>query len=255
MITTTIGKRPRKKKATTRVTRPFRPPRSAQRGVIPGLLYQTKTEKKVLFVGEADATNGVLACNTTGSIIALNLIQVGSSMFNRIGRKIEMRSLRFIGQYLTTNAGGPVTTVDPDYHRLAIVYDRQTNGALPTLSDMFQDTEQTGTNTSTSLSGVNMNNRERFVVLMDKRITLPQGTATAGVLTNVFPNDVNLPIKVDEFRRLRGLTTHYGADSSPAVIGDIRTGGLYIVSFTNIQAAGTEIFSMNWNVRLKYTDV
>ena len=100
-----------------------------------------------------------------------------------------------------------------------------------------------------------MNNRERFVVLIDHRVTVPQATATAGVLTNVFPNDCALPVITDEFRKLRGLTTHYGADSSPAVIGDITTGAVYIVTLTTFEASGAELFNLFWNIRLKYVDV
>ncbi|AUM61714.1 capsid [uncultured virus] len=246
------GKRTRKKQPqrTTRVTKPFRAPR---RAVIPGLLRQTAIEKKVLFIGDADSTNTFLPLNATATILGLNLIQVGSSMFNRIGRKIEMRSIRLVCEMLQI-PGLTRATTTVELGRVMVVYDRQTNGAFPAIADILQDTEQTGANTTNSFSGINMNNRERFVTIIDKKITVPQGTATAGVLTNVFPNDVMLPCKWDEFRKLKGLTTHFKADSSPAVIGDIATGGLYIVSLTNLTAAGAELFQLAWNVRLKYVD-
>lgn len=245
------------KKTTARTMKPFRQPRRGvrrtQSSVIPGLLRQTATEKKVLYTGTNDPVNATLALNTTGTVTAINLIQVGSSMFNRIGRKIEMRSIRISGQLFTATVTR--ATVVPDYARVLIIYDRQTNGAFPTVSDILQDTDQAGTNTTEAFSGLNMNNRERFVTIMDKRFTIPQATATAGVLTNVFPQNEMYPIKIDEFRRLRGLTTHYKADSNPAVIGDVSTGGLYAVSIAQTQAAGTELFSFQFNCRLKYVDV
>lgn len=252
MITTTIGKRARKQKQgqRPRPQRPFRAPRQ-RRGVIPGLLRQTAIEKKVCFFGTNATGGATLAFNSTGSVIALNLIQVGSSMFNRIGRKIEMRSLRLTGSIDTLTVTR--ATVSPDLGKIMIVYDRQTNGALPAITDIVQDTDQTGVNQTGPRSGINMNNRERFVKIVDIIMTLPQATATAGVLTNVYPNDLSNPHRFDVFRQLRGLTTHYGADSNPAVIGDIRTGGLYIVAFAQ-QGAGTELYSSNWSVRLKYTD-
>jgi len=253
MITTTIGKRRKQTKQAKKVTRPFRAPRAAQRNVIPGLLFQTKTEKKVLFTGTADPTNATLAFNTTGNVVCVNLIQVGSSMFNRIGRKVEMRSIRLTGKVNT--AAVTRATLSPDHARIMIIYDRQTNGANPAITDFLQDTDQAGTNTTDSFSGLNMNNRERFVTILDKKFILPQATATAGVLTNVFPNDINIPVRVDEFRKLRGLTTHFRADSNPAVIGDIATGGLFIISLSEEQASGTELFNFEWNVRLKYVDV
>jgi len=238
--------------------KPFRgPPAAAQaqpRGIIPGLLYQTQTEKKVLFSGTSDPVFGPLALAVNGNLISINLIQVGSSMFNRIGRKIEMRSVRLTARLSTLNVTR--ATITPDIGRVMIIYDRQTNGAFPAVQDILQDTDQAGNNTiDGGLSGLNMDNRERFVTIMDKKITIPQATNTAGVLTNIFPNDNTLPVVMDEFRKLRGLTTHFKADSQPAVIGDISTGGLYILTTAQVQVGGTELFQLDWNCRLKYVDV
>lgn len=250
------GKRaPKKKAGPTRVTRPFRPPgrRRSQSSVIPGLLRQTATEKKVIFTGDTDPINQPLIMSTTATIYCPNLIQVGSSMFNRIGRKVEMRSIRLVANIATLNTTR--TTLTPDAGRIMVVYDRQTNGAFPAIADILQDTDQAGANLTDSVSGINMNNRERFVTLIDKKFTIPQATLTAGVLTNVFPNDIMIPTRIDEFRKLRGLTTHYKADSNPAVIGDIATGAIYILSLSQIQASGTELFNYKWSCRLKYVDV
>lgn len=251
IVVMSTGKRSRKKTAKTKkVTKPFRPPRNVSNAmVIPGLLHQTKTEKKVLFTGTADPVNTFLALNSTGSVVGINLIQVGSSMFNRIGRKIEMRSVRLTMKLtalaVTRNTGF-------DYGRVMIIYDRQTNGAFPVMATILSDTDQSANNTTESASGLNMNNRERFVTILDKKIVIPQVTNTAGAYTNVVPSD--MPIMWDDFRQLRGLTTHYGADSNPAVIGDITTGGLYLISLAQ-NVAGAENFQMFFNVRLKYTDV
>lgn len=234
--------------------KPFQAPRAAQnqRSVIPGQLYQTNTEKKVIFVGSNDTPNVALPLNSTGAIIGLNLIAVGSSMFNRIGRKIEMKSVRIAGFLYPL----PVTRSNPviDYARIMVIYDRQTNGAYPAMADILQDTEASGANTTDSLSGLNMDNRERFVTIVDVRMTIPQATNTAGAITNAFPTDMAYPCRFDEFRKLKGLTTHYKADSSPPVIGDISTGALYVLSFART-IAGSELFTLPWNVRLKYVDV
>lgn len=234
--------------------KPFRAPRPAQRqaSVIPGLLYQTQSEKKVLGVTSTSVA-GNLALNTTGTIQAINLIQVGSSMFNRIGRKIEMRSVRLVLNLNTLNVTR--ATIDCDIGRVMIIYDRQTNGANPAMADILQYTDQTGTNVTWAMAGLNMNNRERFVTILDQKIMIPQATATAGVLTNVFPQGEVIPVNLDEFRKLKGLTTHFKADSNPAVIGDIATGGLFLISLSNTQVAGTELFNYNFDVRLKYVDV
>jgi len=243
------------KQTQKKTTTQFRAPRQRQQNnsVIPGLLRQTGTEKKVLFAGSADPVNVSLVMNQTGTLACINLIAVGSSMFNRVGRKIEMRSVRLNANIVTLAVTR--ATIVPDFARIMVVYDRQTNGAFPAIADIIQDTDQAGTNFNDTMGGLNMNNRERFVTIIDKRITLPQATATAGVLTNVFPNDVQVPTRIDEFRRLKGLTTHFKADSATAVIGDISTGALYIMSVAGTQAAGTELFNYAWNIRLKYVDL
>lgn len=246
------GKR-RRETTKTRGRKGIKAPRRTrtQRSVIPGLLKTTGNEKKVLFTGTASLMSS-LNFNTTGNILALNLIQVGSSMFNRIGRKVEMLSIRFTGYIYPINQ---TLTSQADFGRLVVVYDRQTNGTYPTISDVLQDTSQAGTNTSTSMSGLNMDNRERFVTIIDKRFFLPQVTNTAGVATNMQPSDTNyfMPL-MDEYRRLNKLTTHYKADSNPAVIGDISTGGMYVVTFGDNTAAADN-YRLDWNCRLKYVDL
>lgn len=246
------GKRKREpSKKTRKGTKAPRRTRT-QRSMIPGLLQTTGNEKKVIFTGTASNMTA-LRFNSTGSILALNLIQVGSSMFNRIGRKLEMISVRFTGYiYPTTTA---TATTQTDFGRVAIIYDRQTNGAYPTISDIIQDTDQAGANTTTAMSGINMNNRERFVVIMDKRCYLPQVTNTAGVASNMQPSDTDyfMPL-IDEYRRLQKLTTHYKADSNPAVIGDISTGGLYVITFGD-NPVDSDNYRLDWNCRLKYVDL
>lgn len=232
---------------------PMRGPPASQRSGI--------GEVKALDISNLTAAPGgaALNFNATGSIIPLNLVQAGSSFFNRIGRKIEMKSIDLTMQanpLTVTRAAGA------DYVRVAVVYDRQTNGAIPSLQDIFQNTEQSGTNTTSSLAGVNLNNRDRFSIIIDKRIQLPAVTLTAGVPTNVWPNSFGAATgdsvgvgAMREFRALKGLLTHYKADSNPAVIGDISTGALYLITFAT-ETAGTEgFFGADWNVRLRYTDV
>lgn len=247
-----MRKRKASKRASGSKTKQFQPPRKRQ-SVIPGLLRTAGEEKKVLYSSGSTSGGVPLSLNSTGSICALNLIQVGSSMFNRIGRRIEMISIRFSALY---NPLSVTRVVPTDYGRIMIVYDRQTNGAYPALADILQDTDQTGANTTSSKSGLNMNNRERFVTIMDKRLHLPQVTITGGAITAMFPSDTfEFRVLSDEYRKLPKLTTHFKADSNPAVIGDISTGALYILSLSR-EAAGSEAFEIyDWNCRLKYIDV
>jgi len=187
--------------------------------------------------------------NTTAVVTPLNLIRAGSTYVNRIGRRIEMKNIRITGS-LT-----PLRTVaGTDYLRLMIIYDRQTNGAVPAIADILQTTDQAAANTTTAQSGINLNNRDRFSILRDLRIVPPSITITAGVATNIGIIDPVSPLcNIDLFVRLKGLITQYKADSSPAVIGDIATGGLFMVTMGQ-QAPGAEGFNGGFESRLRFND-
>lgn len=209
--------------------------------------YVSGTEVKSL-----DVPIGVIQYNPTGNVIPLNLIRAGSTFCNRVGRRISMKSIQMFGRIAPVAVS--TGTTQPDTLRTAIVYDRQTNGALPALSDIFQDTDQAAANTTNSLSGVNLNNRERFQIFMDKKTQTPQITSTAGAITSSpYPTDGGSqddPFRIDFYRKLFGLEAHYKADSSPAVIGDISTGGLYVVVFGD----STSGWQLTLKTRLRYLD-
>lgn len=196
-----------------------------------------------------DNPQALYTLNTTASITAQNLIRAGSSFFNRIGRKVNLKSLEFKA-YVQ-----PIRTVaSQDYLRVMIVYDHQTNGTAPSISDIIQDIDQAGSATVNAQSSPNLNNRDRFRILYDEKILAPSITVTAGVTTNLGPVDpVQKTFEISRFIKLKGLHTQYKADSSPAVVGDIATGGLFLVTFGNI-ATGNEGWQLTSSSRLRYYD-
>lgn len=218
-----------------------------RRAALPGALRSGRHELK-----SVDVPTGVVLCNTTAVITPLNLIRAGSSFNNRVGRKIEMISLRLVGQMVSVR-----TTVAQDYNRIMLVYDRQTNGALPAIADILQATDQAGTNTTDSFTGINLNNRDRFVILRDEHLCMPTQTQAAGtVITNPGGqiDPVSTTFKLDWYVKLKGLVAQFKADSAPAVIGDISTGGLYLVTFGD-NVAGTEGWALETQTRLRYLDL
>lgn len=114
-----------------------------------------------------------LTLDTAGRIQPVNLIASGSGFNNRIGRKIEMQSLHLHG--VLTQTGTATTTTD--YTRIVVVYDRQTNGAVPVLQDIFTNYSQSSVTSSTVFSDLNPDERERFQILADYRVVLPATTA------------------------------------------------------------------------------
>jgi len=189
--------------------------------------------------------------SSTAVFTPINLIRTGSTFTNRIGRKIEMKSIRINGFLDVIRA-----SLDKDYVRVMIVYDRQPTGALPAISDLLQDSDQATANTTNSVSAPNVNNVDRFHVLRDYRITPPVVSAFTSAGSYTIQNDID-PLcpafKFDCYMKLKGLSTQYKADSSPSVIGDIATGTLYLVTYGLI-ASGSEAFQLVANVRLRFED-
>jgi len=186
------------------------------------------------------------ALTDVGAVTPLNLIRAGSSFFNRRGRRIEMKSIRISGIL------DAIATAVDGYARIMVVYDSQTNGALPTIADVLQSTDQAGTNTTTAFSGANLNTRDRFVILRDIRIQTPSQTFTAGVITNPgIQEQTKMQVNFDEYIRLNGLVTQFRADSAPAVIGDIATGGLFLITYGSLTTAA---FQATLETRLRFHD-
>jgi len=203
-------------------------------------------EVKSVDTVSGDAAGIALPLNTSFTRTAMNLLQEGSGFYNRIGRRIEMQSLHLTGLIHQT---GTVTTQD-DYGRILVVYDRQTNGAMPPFSTIMSDYDQAGSSATTVFSGLNPDQRERFVILADIRLALP-ATTSAGLSGAV--DGVNTTFNINRFIKLRNLNTHYQNSSQPSVIGDISTGGLYIVTCGAL-ASGDEGWQFQAKWRLRYKD-
>lgn len=233
-----------------------RPLPAADRAAPMGSTFHGETKALDLGFGATVPVYAAGALNSTGLVTPLNMIVAGSSFFNRIGRKIEMKSIRVNG--VIAQVGAVTRNCPLDYGRIMIVYDRQTNAAPCLISDILNNVDQGANNYSSAvgggLIGINLNNRDRFLVLADRRIMLPQVTLTAGVISNVFPTDGTQDMIIDDFRKMANLTCHYKSDSTVAVIGDIVTGGLYLVTLAS-NAAGSEGWSFQWNSRLRFRDM
>lgn len=197
-----------------------------------------------------DVPGATYVLNATGSVTPLNLIRAGSTYVNRTGRRIEMQSIRINGQIEPIPR---TNTNNSDYVRVIIFYDRQTNGAVPLVADVLATTDQAAANTTTSYSGLNLNNRDRFTILMDYRCELPSYTNTTGVITAPGFQDQTKEYTIDRYIKLKGLLTQFKADSSPAVIGDIATGGLFLLTL-GANTAGTEGWQGVFETRLRFTD-
>lgn len=184
---------------------------------------------------------------TASNIILLNGIQTGAAFFNRVGSRVEMKNLHIRGpiQNFATATAGSL--------RLLVVYDRQPTGSLPVISDILQTRDQTGTATTAGQSEINLDNRDRFVIVRDLTFYSPSVTNTAGVLTNgpQFPGNDDQQWDMNVFTKLKGLTTHYKSSSNPTTIADIATGALYACFVCSAPDSTWQAFP---GFRLRYKD-
>jgi len=190
-----------------------------------GNYTRSQAEKKFVDIAAAN-----YAADTTGAVTPLNLANEGSGVSQRIGRKITIKSVQvrgYISHESTTN--GVVLT------RVMLVWDKQVNGVAATISEILS--------ASTSESFMNLDNRERFVVLKDKHVTLGVRDQTAGLIDK----SVSQPINI--YKQLpAGSETIF--DGTGSGIADVNTGALYLVT---IGSAGTGSV-LHCATRVRYTD-
>jgi len=246
---TTYGPRKKQNKRTTIPRNVYMPQR---RNIIN--YQQTRPGGEIKSIDVVNTTNGssiaVFPFNDTPTLTPLNIITSGSSMFNRIGRKVSMKSVHIQGAFTTT---GNTSTV-PQFARLIVIYDKQPNGALPNYTDVITDQiNNTGGDTKISgpRSGINLNNRDRFEMLIDRRWVLPDCPPTQVAGRYTCTADM---LHFEIFKKLKDREVHYKQDSSPGVIGDIATGSLVIITLGDLNA-GSEGWNGYLSIRLRYSDL
>lgn len=167
------------------------------------------------------AQNTLSFSNDVPGIVALNLCATGSDYTNRNGRKIIMEEVSVLGIVRPVDA-----TAQPTLARLLLVFDRQTNGALPAITDILD--------ASTSISSWNLNNRDRFEILEDISWPLTE----SNVRPLVYIHDVCYALN---------HTTVYGGTG--AAITDVQSGSLLLVTVGDDSAVNAGIFKFTTRVR------
>lgn len=172
----------------------------------------------------------------------------GAAAFNRVGQKITLRSLRIRGFVVPTATG--IATLG----RILVVYDKQANAALPVWTDVILGVTSAAVPSSTITDGLNMANRDRFIVLVDEQFNLPSQTYTGGVLTNLsYPQEKNPSMfNFDRFVKLRNMEMHFN-NTNGGSFADIQTGSISIfVAFESTSTAGS--WGFGYSTRTRYRD-
>lgn len=199
--------------------------RNVSRFPRPELKYYDAME----FPGSATVSWTTIAGNT-GTFIPLNMPIEGPSACNRIGRRINMKSIML--RIMFGWVGTPQATTVQEFYRIALVYDAQANGTAPAVSDVFASNLVAGSVANSPWSPVNLNNRDRFLVLKEFFYARPQNGAT-GTVAAAATEDAEtkpLPGMLRWYVNLKGMeTTFKSTTGTQGAIGDISTGALYLV--------------------------
>lgn len=184
-------------------------------------------EKKVV-----DTASASYVCDTTGSITAISLSAQGTDYTNRIGRKTTNVAVQLQGSIRPIDAA-----TNTNKSRVMIIYDTQPNSALPAITDILT--------ASTSNSFMNLNNRDRFRVLVEENVTLGalDNTATQAFAASPTVHNINIYRKIALDTIWQGTT---------AAIGSVASGALYLVTIGD-QAAGLG-GSFQGAVRVRFVD-
>lgn len=182
------------------------------------------------------------AANT--SIHLLNGIASGSAAYQRVGARINAHSIRLRWQVILTDN---VTVAIP--LRVALVWDRMPNAALPTYSEIFADQSSAGAVSTDTSTFVNVANLDRFKVLREEIIRLRLRSSTLDVTLDSKPT-----LQGDWYVKLSPLVQTFLTDGDDATITSIKQGALYLVAFNSNYTAAQAFVSISFGARYNYTD-
>lgn len=196
----------------------------------------------------------VASTNTAGNSTILNLIEAGPGSWNRIGRKVSLKSVRLKGTAAYTYAAAAGTgIVSASVLRMVVVWDKQSSSlSQPTYATIFGQTSPSGTETSEVFDSLRYDNTGRFQVLRDTRFTgNPMLQNTDGGSSDA----VTLYFPFDEYIDLKGRRTVFSNDDTPMSIDDISSGALYVYWRANVSDGTTSSWSVSGNsfARLRFT--
>ena len=174
---------------------------------------------------------------TTYSIGLLNGVAPGTSRYQRIGNKITPQLVDF--QAVMINSGA---TNNP-FCRIALIWDKQPTGVLPTVDDIYQNVGALGATSTAGWPGRNMNTTDRFITIASQDFYLLPNNANSGGRHTY---------ECRFIRSLKHLQQQFkGTDS---LLASISTGALYAVAFVH-NSTDAEPAAMYYDCRFKYTDV
>lgn len=181
-----------------------------------------REEKKCVDVGAGTLT-GVIS--TLFTPFLLNGTKQGNSVAQRIGNRFNMHSVHITG-HVFPNAQG---NAQPEYLRIMVVYDRQSNKGTLLDTDLLQDLDVNGNAIAdTSFAHINIANADRFIMLRDLRFAIGNNSNLTFTNADSATIDYNGKYNFNEYIRLNGLETQ--CQTSTGLFGDITSGALWLIT-------------------------
>lgn len=228
-----LGPAAKKRKTTATKSHPKRLPRVKSKMMTPELKAVDTSIVTTIGPGITAAGHTTLA----------NGIVLGTDRFNRIGRKVHIKSFHArISLY--PNVVAPAAT---ENILIMMVLDRDTDtgAGLPPLGDILQNVSQTGTATTSIQSMVNLNSTQRFLILHKKIIPFRITSSPSE-----YCNQSDGAVQWEWYVPMDIITSFNSGNSGGA--GDIENNALYVVYYTD--KLGANLSSIELNTRVRYYD-
>lgn len=164
--------------------------------------------------------------NQTAYIAQINQIAQGVTSTTRIGNQVATKNVYW--QYVLQQGATPV----PVAVRIMLIWDRQPNAGTVTATTIFETTGDTPPFPQYVFAGLNLDNRDRFVVLSDERYDLS-------------PNGQQIQY-IKGFRNINQRSTYTTSNPIP------ETGALILLgvsSATQATTANLPLLSGGWRIR------
>lgn len=179
-----------------------------------------------------DVTQAQTDVPAAGAFTLLSGVAQGDDFNERVGRKIIIKSLLIrIAFSSVADTSAPIG----DTIRMLVFQDLQTNGAAPGLTDVLSGIEP--------FDPMNLNNRERFRVLIDKMVSLPANAYAAGALSTGSPTPKSMKL----YKKLNTQQVFSGTGNT---VASIATGSIYMLLLANNDNVSTSQFS----TRIRFLD-
>jgi len=182
--------------------------------------------------------------------------KLGSDFNQRIGRKVVIKSIyfkwRMYPAWMVTSLVEGQNMLDVNYFpqtqfRVMMVWDTQPNGVQPTIGDILTEVSASGLPDTQSF--INMNNRDRFRIILDK--FHQNGFQNTGTNKDMFSNAANV-FTGKKYKKCN-MEVIFNATGG-GTIADISSGALYIVALSSASADSHAFGELVFNTRVRYDD-